>query len=154
MDRRILCIPGGQLTRPRRTFDHVKGGRRADLGFHVRSKAEANYARYLKWMEVQGYARKWAYEPHTFWFNEPRGTGLGVKRGVVSYIPDFWVEWGVKADHPGEEFIEIKGFMDRQSATKIKRFGIYYPEKRLKVITTKQVSQMGRNLGKIIPGWE
>lgn len=67
--------------------DHTraKGGRRDDLGdTWFRSSWEANYARYLNLLMRMKLVTEWSYEPETFWFN-------GVRRGCVSYRPDFRV---------------------------------------------------------------
>src|SRR3990172_2886201 len=52
----------------------AKGGTRTDLGFYVRSSWEANYARYLKWLQSNGEIIEWHYEPDTFNFDS-------IKRG-------------------------------------------------------------------------
>ena len=64
----------GPLPKNRR----AKGGTRKDLGFYVRSTWEANYARYLKWLQLNGQIEEWAYEPKTFEF-------VGIKRGSRFY---------------------------------------------------------------------
>ena len=122
-----------------------KSGKRSDLGdIHFRSGWEANYLRYLKFLQKQGLIYKFEYEPDTFWFNE-------IKRGVRSYLPDFKV-W----DKPGKEpyYIELKGYMDSKSRTKIKRFNKYYPHIRLDVVQAKQYNEIKAKLSKIIPYWE
>lgn len=52
-----------------------KGGKRSDLGIYVRSKWEANFARYLKWMVEKEEIKSWRYEPMSFEFR-------GIKRGT------------------------------------------------------------------------
>lgn len=69
---------------------------------------------------------KWEHEPQTFWF-------LHIKRGTRSYLPDFKV-----TELDGSHYwIEVKGYMDSKSATKIKRFRKYYPEERLFILDKK-----------------
>jgi len=51
---------------------------------YYRSKWEANYARYLEWLKSKGEIQGWLHEPETFWFD-------GIKRGCLSYLPDFRV---------------------------------------------------------------
>jgi hypothetical protein len=85
----------------------------------------------------------WAHEPHTFWFD-------GVKRGCVSYLPDFRVD-NKDGTH---EWHEVKGWMDARSATAIKRMAKYFPAEKLIVIREKQYSGLRRKLGALVPGWE
>src|SRR5579863_1380605 len=99
------------------------GGR--DIYF--RSGWEWKYAIYLQWQKENGHIKNWAYEPKTFWFEE-------IKRGVRSYLPDFWVQPIQKEGHPIENqgyYVEVKGHYDARSLTKIKRFRKYYPQEKL-----------------------
>lgn len=117
-------------------YSKAKRGWREGGGWRVffRSRMEANYARYLDFLGVA-----WQYEPRTFWFE-------GIKRGVVSYTPDFYL--------PAEDkYVELKGWMDARSATKIRRMGKYHPEVVLEVIEWPQYQQIARQ-AKLIPGWE
>ena len=114
------------------------GGKRS----YYRSAWEANYARFLSFMLERGLIKGWEHEPKTYWFE-------GIKRGVCSYLPDFSV---IKLD--GSQYVvEVKGFMDSRSATKIKRFKKYYPEIPLLVIT-KQWFAKNLILKKLIKSWE
>lgn len=110
---------------------------------YYRSKWEANYAYYLEWLKQQGQIASWAHEPKTFWFE-------GVKRGCVSYLPDFLV---VEKDGT-EAFHEVKGWMDARSATKIKRMAKYYPQVTLIVIDSKAYGKLKTQVSKFVPGWE
>lgn len=97
---------------------HEIGGKR----HYFRSKWEANFARYLQFCKENDHIFDWEYEPETFWFTE-------IKRGVRSYKPDFKrynseTQW---------DWIEVKGYMDSRSLTKIKRFRKYYPKEILLV---------------------
>lgn len=85
-------------------------GKREDLeGQYFRSTWEANYARFLNLQNTE-----WQYEPKTFEF-EP------IKRGTRFYTPDFYL--------PDEDrWVEIKGWFNKKSQTKIKRFKKYYKE--------------------------
>lgn len=118
-----------------------------------RSSWEANIAR---WFNSKG--RKWTYEPKVFFFDK-------VKHGTVSYCPDF--------DSDGE-WVEIKGMLDRQSQTAIRRFQKYYPDefKKLKAVVGRPntkadkffkklgvpilayISDLDKEQRKIIPCWE
>ena len=92
-------------------------GRREALKQFFRSNWEANCAR---WFNHQG--KQWAYEPNVFSFLDH-----GVKRGTVSYCPDFRV---------GTLWVEVKGYLDPKGKTAIRRFKKFYPKefKKLRAI--------------------
>ena len=119
------------------------GGKREDLGgMYFRSRWEANYARYLNWLISIGQIEKWEYEPRVFLFP--------VKRGNTSYTPDFKIE---KKDGSCE-WHEIKGWMDKDSATKLKRMSKYYPEEVVIVLGKKEYGAIAKEVRNFIPGWE
>lgn len=105
--------------------------------YYMRSKWERNYADWLEFRVRIGEVVDWEYEPRTFWF-------LEIKRGVRSYKPDFLVRL---ADGT-EEFHELKGWLDPQSKTKIKRMRIYYPEVNLVLIDAKRYKGIMRSFGR------
>lgn len=108
-----------------------------------RSKMEANYARYLQFLKEKGEILDWEHEPKTFWFYE-------IKRGIRSYLPDFRI-----LTAQGEHFwVEVKGFMDSRSKTKLKRFKKYYPHESLTVVQKKEFMIIERQLERIIKDWE
>lgn len=110
---------------------------------YYRSRWEANYARYLEWLKSLGEIAEWKHEPKTFWFD-------GIRRGTVSYLPDFWVkEIGGK-----EAYHEVKGWMDDKSKLKIKRMQKYHPDVVLVVIASKEYAEIRRKVSALIPGWE
>lgn len=110
---------------------------------YYRSRWEANYARYLEWLKQLGQIERWQHEPKTFWFD-------GVKRGCVSYLPDF-----VVVENGGSEsYHEVKGWMDDRSKTKIKRMAKYHPDVKLIVIQEKQYNEIKRKVSGLIEGWE
>ncbi len=115
------------------------GGKRC----FFRSAWEANYARYLQLLKAAGNISDWLHEPETFWFK-------GIKRGCVSYLPDF------KVDRPDGsiEYHEVKGWMDDRSKTKIARMAKYFPEVRLIVVDGKAYRRLARQVSPLIPGWE
>ena len=102
------------------------GGKR----FYTKSLAEKRFAMYLQYLKEHNEIKDYEYEPETFWF-------LEIKRGVRSYKPDFKI---IRLDDK-HFFVEIKGYMDAKSATKIKRFAKYYPQETLKVIKSEWVSK-------------
>ena len=110
---------------------------------YYRSKWEANYAYYLEWLKEKGEILEWQHEPKVFWFE-------GVKRGTVSYLPDFRV-----VEKNGQEtYHEVKGWMDERSKTKIRRMAKYHPNVRLIVIDKKAYESLRKFVAKIVPGWE
>lgn len=115
------------------------GGKRK----YFRSMLEANYARYLEFLKVNKEIIEWEHEPEVFWFD-------GIKRGCVSYLPDFRVTElnGLFVYH------EVKGWMDDRSKTKIKRMEIYHPEIKLLIIDAKWFKANNKKLSPIIKGWE
>lgn len=115
------------------------GGKR----FFARSRWEANYARYLEFLKVNGEISEWEHEPETFWFE-------AIRRGSRSYLPDFRV-----TNKDGSvEYHEVKGWMDSRSRTKIRRMAKYHPLVKLVVRDTKWFRSNGVKLAGIIPGWE
>jgi hypothetical protein len=95
------------------------GGKR----IFFRSSWEVNVALYLEALKNKKAIREWYYEPQTFWFEN-------IKRGVRSYKPDF----KVIRPEGNHYWIEVKGYMDAKSNTKIKRFDKYYPNENLHII--------------------
>jgi hypothetical protein len=114
------------------------GGKRC----HFRSIWEANFARYLELLKVHCHIVDWEFETETFWFE-------GIRRGVVSYLPDFKV-----INHGQTIYYEVKGYMDTRSRTKIKRMAKYFPSIKLVVIDSKWFAKMNKKLRPIIKDWE
>lgn len=110
---------------------------------YFRSRWEANYARYLEWLKEKGEIRGWLHEPKTFWFE-------GIKRGCMSYLPDFEVT-GIDG---ALTYHEVKGWMDDRSVTKIKRMAKYHPEIKLLIIDSKAYRVLERTMSGVISGWE
>lgn len=108
-----------------------------------RSRWEANYARLLEWRKSRGEIARWSHEPDTFWFD-------GVKRGCVSYLPDF----KVTLKDGSIEYHEVKGWMDPASKTKLKRMKKYHPKVVLVLIDGKVYRDLEKLMAKTIPGWE
>ncbi len=121
-----------------------KGGKRADLdNRYFRSSWEANWARYLNWLKSIGEVQSWFYESKTFEFTR-------IKRGGRFYTPDFLVI----NKNGTAEFHEIKGYMDKRSATKLRRMAKYYPEVKLILIDAPMYSSVARKVVGMIPNWE
>lgn len=127
----------------RNGYSRGRMGRRPDLdNQHYRSAWEANYARYLNFLKARGEITAWQYEPDTFWFHE-------IKRGVRSYLPDFKIFEGDR-----HHYVEVKGWMDQKSKTKLARMAKYYPEVDLRLVGAKEYRQLQKCIGSLIPGWE
>ena len=110
---------------------------------YYRSMWEANYARYLDWLKERGEIESWEHEPETFWFD-------GVRRGCVSYLPDFRV-----VERGGHVvYHEVKGWMDERSKTKIRRMAKYHPDKKLIIIDGKAYAAIKKAVRPMIVGWE
>jgi hypothetical protein len=117
----------------------VIGGKRK----YYRSKMEANYARYLEWLRQRGKIAHVEHEPETFWFP-------GIKRGCVSYLPDFRI-----VNNDGSvEYHETKGWLDNKSKTKLKRMAKYFPDVKLILIDSVNYSSIQRSVRALIPEWE
>jgi hypothetical protein len=134
-----------QCYAPQRTSCTWKSGWR-EIGLikkYYRSKWEANYARYLEWLKSIGEIKEWLHEPDVFWFE-------GIRRGCVSYLPDF----KVVNNNDSIEYHEVKGWMDDRSKTKISRMKKYHPDIKLIVIREKEYNQIKLKISKLIKGWE
>lgn len=110
---------------------------------YFRSRWESNYGRYLQWLKEKREIQDWLHEPKVFWFEK-------IKRGSVTYLPDFQV---FKPD--GSYFwVEVKGWMDQRSKTKLKRFKKYFPKESLILVDSKWFKQNSGKMKLLIPGWE
>ena len=118
---------------------HDIGGKR---NFY-RSRWESSYGYYLEWLKVKKQILEWEHEPKTFWFD-------GIKRGVVSYLPDF----RVTELNGSIVYHEVKGWMDARSKTKIRRMAKYHPTVKLIVIDSNGYKALARSASAFVPGWE
>lgn len=109
-----------------------KCGFREDIGHYVRSRWEANFARFLKFMNIE-----YEYEPQTFI--------LSTKQG---YTPDFQIK-------NSNLFIEIKGYMNDKSKTQIELFRREYPQYELAILGVNEYPNFKKcfNIFRI-QGWE
>lgn len=113
-----------------------------DKTHYFRSSWEVNYALYLQWLKKTNLIADWEYEPKEFWFE-------GIKRGCVTYKPDFRI-----LRPTGEHYwVEVKGYMDAKSKTKLKRFKRYFPDEELFVIDKAWFAK-NRNLPVFDRDWE
>lgn len=117
-------------------------GTREDLGLFLRSKWEANYARYLNWLVEKKQIVKWEYEVDTFWFEK-------IKTGTRRYTPDFKI-----FNNDGSVvYHEVKGWMDPVSKTKLKRMAKYHPEVKIVIIDGDFMKDLKHSVGRLI-AWE
>ena len=127
-----------------KVYSRAKGGKREDIGdIWFRSSWEANYARYLNLLIKMKVVEYWEYEAETFWFP--------VKRGTVSYRPDFRIKY---VGDPKREYVEIKGWITAKDRTKWKRMAIHHPHVKLIVIGAKQYYAIRDKWSSAIPTWE
>lgn len=128
----------------RQSYSNGSMGRRPDLGNrHFRSSWEANYARYLNSLLLAGEIKRWEFEPDTFWFEQ-------IRRGVRSYLPDFKV-WPLVGD---PYYVEIKGFLDDKSKTKLKRMAKYHPDVKIQVLGELGYKTLASQCNGVLPYWE
>lgn len=118
------------------------GGTREDLGIYVRSSWEANYCRYLNFLQAQGNVASWQYESEVFRFE-------GVKRGPYTYTPDF------KVVYPDGliEYHEVKGWMDSRSRNKLARMAKFHPGVIIRVVAKAEYQAIAQ-WAALIAGWE
>ena len=129
--------------KPANKFASIKSGVREDIGpMFFRSSWEANYARYLNFLIKHGQIEKWEHEPDTFWFE-------AIRRGTRSYLPDFKV-WENGKIH----YVEVKGYMDAKSKTKLKRMAKYYPDIDLRLVGAREYRSIAVKVGRMVSGWE
>jgi hypothetical protein len=118
-------------------------GNRHQYGdYLLKSDAEYRFARLLDTLLKAGEIVMWSYEPSTFWFE-------GIRRGTVSYKPDFLATW-----KNGEEVIyEVKdGIITSKDVTKWKRMADRFPQTKLVLVYPKEPNARKRD-GKANPKW-
>lgn len=125
-------------------YSRCRGGKRSDLGDrYFRSAWEANYARFLNFLQARGDILGWEYEPKTFEFH-------AIRRGTRMYTPDFHVTFP-----DGRcEWHEVKGWMDAASKTRLARMARYYPDEKIIVIGASWFKDAKRKIARMIPNWE
>lgn len=89
-------------------YQYTRTGFREDLKIVLRSNWEANVCRVFNLYGIQ-----FEFEPRVFVYP--------IKRGTKGYTCDFYL-------NATDEWVEVKGYLDDKSRTKIKRFKKYYPD--------------------------
>ena len=108
-----------------------------------RSGWEVNYAWWLQFLKEKGQIKEWLYEPERFYFDK-------IKSGTTSYLPDFKV---IRNDGT-HYWIEVKGYMDARSATKIKRFRKYFPKEHLEIVDAARFREIRQLCSFVKDRWE
>lgn len=137
-EERGILYPGRDKTTWKSGWREIGGVRK-----YYRSRWEANYARYLEFLKLQGEISEWEHEPETFWFEK-------IKRGTMSYLPDF----RVTRNDGTQYYVEVKGYMDDRSKTKLKRMKKYFPDVELELVASKAYKRLAKTASKLIPDWE
>jgi hypothetical protein len=98
----------------------------------VRSGWEANFVRYYRFLGIE-----FEYEKKEFEFE-------GLKRGNRFYKPDFYLP---KTDR----YVELKGFLDKDSKTKLSRLWKYHPEvaNKLQIVVARVFIRRSLKLTKV-----
>ena len=111
------------------------------ITFFARSTYEANIAAYFEYLKGAGEIIRWEHEPHTFWFEK-------IRRGTRSYLPDF----RITRKDGSQYYVEVKGWMDPKSRTKLKRMAKYYPKVELQLIDHDRYAEI-KKASKFIKDW-
>ena len=109
---------------------------------YLKSNWERRYCLYLSFMKKHGHIVDYDYEPETFWFEK-------VRRGVVSYLPDFRVTF----PSGNVEYFEVKGYESAKDRTKYQRMAKYHPNIILRVVGKDWFKTNSPILKKVIPNW-
>ena len=112
-----------------RTQFFGRGGIREDIGFYVRSRWEANFARYLIHTNQQ-----FQYEPESFILSNGR-----------TYTPDFKV---------GDTYFEVKGWWTDRAKEKFQMFCQQFQHIRVKIVDAAEYNRIESEYGNIILNWE
>lgn len=128
----------------RRSYIRSKRGKAPDLGdISFRSSWERNFARILNIWVKEKEIDAWYFEPDEFEFSN-------IKRGTRYYLPDFKIIEPTGSHY----YIEIKGWMDSKSKTKLKRFAKYYNHETLILVDKIEYKKYKKKYASRIAKWE
>lgn len=127
MVKKIKESPNSIYSRTQKGWAEFSGGKR----YYLKSGWELRYANFLETLLKGKAIKSWTYEEDTFWFE-------AIKRGVRSYTPDFKVTY----EDGAVEYHEVKGWMNKKSATKLKRMRIYYPDVKMVLIQEAEMKNI------------
>jgi hypothetical protein len=130
--RKNMSIAASQRN-AKTVFTKGIGGIRPDIGHHVRSSWEANFARYLKYKNIS-----YEYEKDRF--------TLITEKKVITYLPDFKIK--------DKEYYEVKGWWDEKSLLKKDLMEKQFPEIIIHYIDEPIYLEIERTFGNDINGWE
>lgn len=105
------------------------GGFREDLKLYVRSRWEANFARFLRFT-----GQEFEYEPMSFTLSCGK-----------TYTPDFKV---------GDTYYEVKGWWSPVARQKFDDFCSEYPNVKLKIIGPDEYNRLRKSFSMVIESWE
>lgn len=154
-------LENGKASGSRGGKRNSRKGIREDLGHYCRSSMEANLERYLRflghrpWLEKTDPPREgrwYRYEGRRWDFTDRKGDPIKTSTGF--YLADFEVWPGVVDCSRAYEVLEVKGWMDGSSKTKLNRMRKQYPEVPVEVISSKEFDRMTKGARHHIPGWE
>lgn len=137
MAMKVVCVHCGdkRATKKKRTkgkrtaaanFARTKKGVRKDIHptYSFKSATEANFARIMDFLGL-----KWKYEERAFTFTQPNGESYKNKPHI--YVMDFEILPSRKKKPPKgfqAGWVEVKGYMDARSRSKLRRYKKCYPE--------------------------
>lgn len=123
---------------PQNQYSRVKKGKVtvADKTFFARSRWEANVGAYLQFLKDQKIISDWMHEAEEYRFH-------AIKRGVMTYLPDF----KVTRNNGTFYLVEVKGYMDEKSKTKLNRMKKYYPDIEIDLIEAKRYKELQNQSG-------
>ena len=125
------------------TYTRGRGGKRNDLNeMYFRSSWEANYARVLNQMILEGKIVSWLYEPKVF--------DISTNNLQMVYIPDFLLEF----PDGKKEWHEVKGWLTEKSKIKLTQFAGLYPDEILILIDSKAYQVIAKQYKNNLLGWE
>lgn len=115
---------------------HIKAGKYVVGGntYRFRSGWEHIYAMYLELLRSNGSIKDWKYECQRFDFP-------GIKRGCVSYLPDFKV---IENDD-SHWWAEVKGYLSPQGATRLKRMAKYFPNEKVRLVREPEIQDIKKS---------
>ena len=146
---RVSDVGGGTFGRFYERSSQSRGWREIDgKRIYFINRSEADYYRYLSWLKTKGQIYDFTHQPPEFDFSR-----FGVRRGPSSfYKPDFKVV--ENGDGTKYHYVEVKGYLDQKSKTKLKRMAKYFPGDRVDLVMYRDLACLARQVGKLIPGWE
>lgn len=111
---------------------------------YYKSLWEINFAHYLEFLKSKGAIKDWVYEPRIFAFPKE-----AYRSGPFYYCPDFRIEYS-DGRHSWQE---VKGYMNKASKQKTKRFKEHFPNEELYIVGAAEMKQI-REYRDLIPNWE